>query len=122
MSRALLSIAIIALSMLHNISSPVQANYAGLIKEDFIKLILRVGSRLLAESQKRKHYCSSEDYNVCQVKTTGRKQNEQLSCCKNQCHDVISDFNNCGCCGDKCGFGQLCCNDMCVTVAYDVNN
>ncbi|PKU63143.1 protein GRIM REAPER-like [Dendrobium catenatum] len=123
MSRALLSIAITALSILNNIASPVQANYAGLVKEDFIKLSPRAGSRLLAENPKNgKHYCSSEESNVCHAETTGRKRNEQLSCCKNQCRDVLSDRNNCGCCGHKCSFGQLCCNGVCATVAYDVNN
>lgn len=45
-----------------------------------------------------------------------------LHCCKHRCRDVLSDRDNCGRCGNWCGFGRLCCAGGCAAVAYDVNN
>ncbi|THU45634.1 hypothetical protein C4D60_Mb02t20040 [Musa balbisiana] len=42
-----------------------------------------------------------------------------LYCCKKHCRNVLSDRNNCGACGVRCGFGQLCCKGKCTAVAYD---
>ncbi|KAF9589997.1 hypothetical protein IFM89_030147 [Coptis chinensis] len=45
-----------------------------------------------------------------------------LYCCKKHCRNVKGDRNNCGTCGHKTGFGELCCNGNPVGVAYNVDH
>ncbi|KAK1320548.1 hypothetical protein QJS10_CPA03g00816 [Acorus calamus] len=45
-----------------------------------------------------------------------------LNCCGEWCRDIISDQTNCGSCGNRCGYGQLCCRGKCTVVAYDDDN
>lgn len=37
------------------------------------------------------------------------------TCCNSGCVNPMTDVNNCGGCGRKCGLGQLCSNGTCVT-------
>ncbi|XP_020572601.1 LOW QUALITY PROTEIN: stigma-specific STIG1-like protein 2 [Phalaenopsis equestris] len=125
MSFPFLQLSITILSLL-SIISPMQADYADLVNKHFINLSPRAGSRLLAhKSEQLHHHCFSAENTTCPAETPRRKQNEQLTCCRNRCRDILSDRNNCGLrppCGHKCGFGELCCNGMCAAVAYDVRN
>ncbi|KAL7087645.1 hypothetical protein ACP275_13G080500 [Erythranthe tilingii] len=51
-----------------------------------------------------------------------KKGKTLLFCCKKNCRDVLSDLNNCGRCGKKCGFGQRCCGGVCTNVLKNAKN
>ena len=95
--------------------------YSDAVTDDFQSLNPRSGSRFLREKIKKGDHCDEEKEDIC-PSVPARNGTQLLSCCKNHCRNVLSDRNNCGQCGAKCGFGQLCCNGICTVVAYDVNN
>ncbi|KAJ7296906.1 hypothetical protein O6H91_07G128700 [Diphasiastrum complanatum] len=44
------------------------------------------------------------------------------TCCfKKSCRDLHNDRNNCGLCGNSCGYGLTCCSGKCVNL-FDNNN
>ncbi|URE35350.1 Stigma-specific protein, Stig1 [Musa troglodytarum] len=79
------------------------------------------GSRFLAQGVKKGDRCDPVANNVCSG-VQAKDGTQLLYCCKNHCRNVLSDRNNCGACGVRCGFGQLCCKGKCTAVAYDVDN
>ncbi|URE35351.1 Stigma-specific protein, Stig1 [Musa troglodytarum] len=81
----------------------------------------RAGSRFLAQGVKKGDRCDPVANNVCSG-VQAKDGTQLLYCCKNHCRNVLSDRNNCGACGVRCGFGQLCCKGKCTAVAYDVDN
>ncbi|RWW21017.1 hypothetical protein GW17_00014841 [Ensete ventricosum] len=82
----------------------------------------RARSRLLAqEAVKKGDRCDPATNNRCSG-LQPKYSTQLLYCCKNHCRNVLSDRNNCGACGVRCGFGQLCCKGKCTAVAYDLNN
>ncbi|URD86243.1 Stigma-specific protein, Stig1 [Musa troglodytarum] len=82
----------------------------------------RARSRFLAqEAVKKGARCDPVTNNRCSG-LQARDGTQLLYCCKKRCRNVLSDRNNCGACGLRCGFGQLCCKGKCTAVAYDVNN
>ncbi|GLU18146.1 hypothetical protein SLE2022_344610 [Rubroshorea leprosula] len=40
-------------------------------------------------------------------------------CCNKQCVDVMTDRDNCGKCGKKCGYSEMCCDGGCVKPSVD---
>ncbi|KAL8032109.1 hypothetical protein ABFX02_13G073300 [Erythranthe guttata] len=51
-----------------------------------------------------------------------KKGKTLLFCCKKNCRDVLSDLNNCGRCGKKCGYGKRCCGGVCTDVLKNAKN
>ncbi|WOL00749.1 hypothetical protein Cni_G09462 [Canna indica] len=99
-------------------------DYAGVVRSHFMGLSPRAGSRLLAAEAavKKGDQCDpSARANACPG-IPAKDGTQLLYCCKNHCRNVLSDRNNCGQCGNKCGFGELCCAGKCTAVAYDINS
>ncbi|CAN1845490.1 Protein GRIM REAPER [Linum perenne] len=65
--------------------------------------------------------CNHDNTNICNG-VSANNGTAMLYCCKNNCRNVIQDVNNCGSCGNKCGFGLRCCKGACISVAYDPNH
>ncbi|MQM15546.1 hypothetical protein Taro_048493 [Colocasia esculenta] len=82
---------------------------------------LRTSPRFPPEKVKRGDSCDAATNNICPGVSV-RNGTQLLQCCKTHCRDVLGDRNNCGRCGNRCGFGQLCCGGACTAVAYDENN
>ncbi|KAJ6397170.1 hypothetical protein OIU77_022084 [Salix suchowensis] len=40
-------------------------------------------------------------------------------CCRKQCVNVMNDELNCGKCGKKCKYSEMCCQGKCVNPAVD---
>lgn len=47
---------------------------------------------------------------------------EAQNCCGNTCHNLQTDRENCGACGNKCNQGESCCGGQCVDLKVDTNN
>ncbi|KAJ8471925.1 hypothetical protein OPV22_026268 [Ensete ventricosum] len=107
---AVLLMAIYSIALHCRIASAVQEEYHP-----------RAGSRFLAAPRKGDR-CDPVRSNMCPGIRSKDGTQLLFYCCKNHCRNVLSDRNNCGFCGNKCGFGQLCCSGKCTAVAYDVNN
>ncbi|RRT85559.1 hypothetical protein B296_00005213 [Ensete ventricosum] len=103
------------------IASAMEEGYAAVVGSHFMGLSPRAGSRFLAQGAKKGDRCDPVASNACSG-VQAKDGTQLLYCCKNHCRNVLSDRNNCGACGVRCGFGQLCCKGKCTAVAYDVNN
>ncbi|KAK6930174.1 Stigma-specific protein Stig1 [Dillenia turbinata] len=44
------------------------------------------------------------------------------TCCSGLCKDIMSDANNCGGCGNACGYGLVCCYGKRVDTQNDPQN
>ncbi|CAL9184763.1 unnamed protein product [Musa hybrid cultivar] len=115
--RLVVSILLMAIS---SVAYATQDEYASMMSSHFMGLHPRAGSRLLAVVKKGDR-CDPVTNNICQ-RVQAKDSRQLLHCCKKHCRNVLSDRNNCGVCGHKCGFGHLCCSGKCTAVAYDVNN
>ncbi|XP_058092316.1 protein GRIM REAPER [Magnolia sinica] len=89
--------------------------------DHFLGLNVRSGSRFLATKIEKGASCDELANNICSGVSVNNSTG-LLQCCKKHCRDVLGDRNNCGVCGQKCGFGQLCCYGKCTDIAYNVDN
>src|SRR4051812_29402753 len=112
---------LIALSHIAPASTTDEFDYSNVVTENLTSQNPRSGSRFLKEKIRKGLHCDAAKENIC-PNVPARNGTELLSCCKNHCRNVLSDRNNCGTCGTKCGYQQLCCNGICTVAAYDVNN
>ncbi|CAI0409225.1 unnamed protein product [Linum tenue] len=81
----------------------------------------RSRSLFLNERIRKGMRCSPGGGNICDG-VPANNGTSLLYCCKNNCRNVRQDENNCGACGNKCGFGRSCCNGACISLAYDADN
>lgn len=114
--EVLLSLLVLSASL----CSSDAAGYTEEVRRQFMGLSPRAGSRLLQQQQGGSS-CDANTGALCPVPPPSQPP-RLVACCGNRCRDVLSDRNNCGACGSRCGFGQLCCGGQCTSVAYDVAN
>ncbi|CAI0441112.1 unnamed protein product [Linum tenue] len=83
--------------------------------------MFRSRSLFLNERIRKGMRCSPGGGNICDG-VPANNGTALLRCCKNHCRNVVQDENNCGACGDKCGFGLHCCDGACVSFASSASH
>ncbi|KAF5189608.1 Stigma-specific protein stig1 [Thalictrum thalictroides] len=82
---------------------------------------IQAQSRYQPKKVKKGARCDAITNNICNGISVNNGTG-LLQCCKKHCRNVLGDRNNCGTCGQKCGFGKLCCKGKCINVAYNVDH
>ncbi|KAJ4976348.1 hypothetical protein NE237_001454 [Protea cynaroides] len=90
-------------------------------EDDSKEYVVDTGSRYLLARIRKGAHCNLFNHNICDGIPVNNGTG-LLHCCKKHCRNILSDKNNCGRCGRKCGFGQRCCHGFCTNVAFNGNH
>ncbi|XP_056173208.1 stigma-specific STIG1-like protein 3 [Syzygium oleosum] len=69
-------------------------------------------SRFLSQKRKRTHHLTCNKFpRICRAKGSPD--------CKKKCVNLLADRLNCGMCGKKCKYNEICCKGMCVNLSFN---